>query len=73
MAQIGAENTFRRQLLFSESDVLTLLVPYIKKTLKLQDVTVMTVEEAKKSAAAPDTIIDLAEPGTPAFNFYNPV
>jgi leucyl-tRNA synthetase len=73
MAQLGAETAFRRQLMFSESDVLTLLIPYIKKTMKLQDVTVMTVEEAKKSAIAPDTIVDQAEPGTPAFNFYNPV
>ncbi|PVF99305.1 leucyl-tRNA synthetase [Serendipita vermifera] len=70
--QFGAEATFRRQLLFSEVEVLKLLVPYIKKNLKLQDVTVMTVEEARQASAAPDTLMDQAEPGTPAFNFYNP-
>lgn len=72
MAQIGAEATFRRQLLFSEVEVLNLLSPYIKKNLKLQDVNVLTVEEAKKGRVAPDSVIDQSEPGSPAFNFYNP-
>ncbi|CAG7851167.1 Putative leucine--tRNA ligase, cytoplasmic; AltName: Full=Leucyl-tRNA synthetase; Short=LeuRS [Serendipita indica DSM 11827] len=72
MAQLGAEATFRRQLLFDEAEVLTLLTPYITKNLKLIDVTVMRVEDAKEAKVAPDMIIDTAEPGSPAFNFYNP-
>jgi len=59
-------------LLFSELEVLTLLVPYIKKNLKMQDVNVMTVEEGRKAASAPVALLDQAEPGTPAFNFFNP-
>ncbi|KAG8781900.1 cytosolic leucyl tRNA synthetase [Serendipita sp. 398] len=72
IGQIGAEATFRRQLIFSEVEVLKLLIPYIKKNLKLTDVTVMTVEEAKSTSAAPDTSLEQAEPGSPSFNFYNP-
>lgn len=71
ITQLGAEAAFRRQLLFSEVEVLTLLIPYIKKNLKMQDVNVMTVEEGRK-ASAPDALLDQAEPGTPAFNFFNP-
>jgi leucyl-tRNA synthetase len=59
-------------LLFSEVEVLTLLIPYIKKNLKMQDVNVMTVDEGKKAASAPEVLLDQAEPGTPAFNFFNP-
>jgi hypothetical protein len=59
-------------LLFSEVDVLKLLIPYIKKNLKLQDVMVMTVEEARGASTAAENVLDQAEPGTPAFNFYNP-
>ena len=51
---------------------MTLLIPYIKKNLKMQDVNVMTVDEGKKAASAPEVLIDQAEPGTPAFNFFNP-
>ena len=72
IAQIGAEATFRRQLLFDEAEVLTLLSPYIMKNLKMGLVTVMRVEDGKETKAAPDMLIDTAEPGSPAFNFYNP-
>lgn len=76
MQQLGAEAAFKRQLLFSEVDVLNEILGYLKKTLNLVDAEVLTVDEAlAKSEANPQgynkMIIDSSEPGTPAFEFRN--
>ena len=73
MFQYGAETAFRRTLPFSESAVLSELLPYLKKTLNLVDAHVYSVEEArqKESEGFNKSIIDTSEPGTPAFEYYN--
>lgn len=55
---------------FSEVDVLRGVVPYIKKSLSLVDAEVLLVEEAKEKGFSPH-MIDGAEPGSPAFEYYN--
>ncbi|KAF9529079.1 hypothetical protein CPB83DRAFT_893789 [Crepidotus variabilis] len=73
MVQYGAETAFRRTLPFSESAVLSELLPYLKKTLNLKDAYVFSVEEARQKEAEgfSKAIIDTSEPGTPAFEYYN--
>jgi len=76
MAQFGAETAFRRTLPFSESKVLSEILPYLKKSLNLEDVEVMTVEEAGVQVAEgrtgyTKTIIESSEPGNPAFEYRN--
>jgi len=76
MQQFGAEAAFKRQLLFSEVDVLNEILGYLKKSLGLVDAEVLTVDEAlARSSAEPQgynkTIIESSEPGTPAFEFRN--
>ncbi|OCH88938.1 leucine-tRNA ligase [Obba rivulosa] len=73
MAQFGAETAFRRTLPFSEIKVLEEILPYLKKTLNLVDAEILLVDEAKASNH-PDVnqlIIESAEPGNPAFEYYN--
>jgi leucyl-tRNA synthetase len=63
-------------LSFSEIEVLEVLVPYVKKNLKIDTVKVMTVDEARARADEPGfipTLVEAAEPGTPAFIFFNVV
>jgi len=74
MAQYGAQTAFRRALPFSESAVLTELLPYLKKTLNLVDAEVISVEEAKAHEGEPGytkAIIETSEPGAPAFEYRN--
>ncbi|KAI5118474.1 hypothetical protein M0805_003735 [Coniferiporia weirii] len=73
IAQIGAGAAFQRSLSFSESDVLMELLPYLKKSLNLVDADVMMADEALKKDGPGYTknIIELAEPGSPAFEFRN--
>ena len=74
--QFGAEAAFKRQLLFSEVDVLNEILGYLKKSLSLVDAEILTVDEAlARSSTDPQgfnkTIIGGSEPGTPAFEFRN--
>jgi len=76
MQQFGAEAAFKRQLLFSEVDVLNETLGYLKKSLGLVDAEVLTVDVALgRSEADPQgynkMIIESSEPGTPAFEFRN--
>ena len=76
MQQFGAEAAFKRQLLFSEVDVLNEILGYLKKSLGLVDAEVLTVDEALARSEADSQgynkmIIESSEPGTPAFEFRN--
>jgi leucyl-tRNA synthetase len=72
MAQFGAQTAFRRTLPFSESQVLTEMLPYLKKTLNLVDAEIYTVEEARsKGEDVTQSIVESSEPGTPAFEYRN--
>ena len=54
--------------------MLKVLVPYIKRNLKIDTVNVMAVDEAKARAderGFTSSLVELAEPGTPAFIFFN--
>ena len=74
MAQFGARTAFRRTLSFIEKVVLKEIVPYIKKSLALVDVEILSVEEALAKTDEPGyrkIIIETSEPGRPAFEYYN--
>lgn len=76
IAEFGAETAFKRTLPFVETDVLREVLPYLKRTLTLVDVEVLSVEEALAHVEAGTTgysrmIIESSEPGSPAFEFRN--
>jgi leucyl-tRNA synthetase len=73
MAEFGTEVAFRRALPFSETAVLSEILPYLKRTLNLVHVDALTVEDAKSKEGLGYTqsIIDSAEPGSPAFEYRN--
>lgn len=74
IADFGAETAFRRALPFSESQVLGELLPYLKRTLNLEDGEVMSADDALAKAGEPGftkSIIESSEPGAPAFEFRN--
>jgi leucyl-tRNA synthetase len=59
-----------------ETDVLREVLPYLKRTLNLVDVEVLSVEEALARAEGGKagysrSIIESSEPGSPAFEFRN--
>ncbi|KAH9990344.1 leucyl-tRNA synthetase [Russula vinacea] len=74
--KFGAETAFKRKLPFVETDVLREVLPYLKRTLTLVDVEVLSAEEALEHAVAGKagysrSIIESSEPGSPAFEFRN--
>ena len=74
MSQYGAETAFRRTLPFSESLVLRELLAYLKKTLNLAEVEILSVEDARSKEQEhgyTKSIIDTSEPGSPAFEYFN--
>lgn len=73
IAEYGAPSAFRRTLPFSETTVLTEILPYLKRTLNLVDAEVLSVEDARKKEGPGYTrsIIDSSEPGSPAFEYRN--
>jgi len=76
IAEFGAETAFKRKLPFVETDVLREVLPYLKRTLNLVDVEVLSAEEALAHAEAGKAgynrqIIESSEPGSPAFEFRN--
>jgi leucyl-tRNA synthetase len=67
---------FKRKLLFVETDVLQEVLPYLKRTLNLVDVEILSVEEALEhvvvgKAGYSRMIVESSEPGSPAFEFRN--
>ena len=73
MVEFGATTAFRRTLPFSETAALAEILPYLKRTLNLVDVDVLTAEaaRAKEGPGYNRMIIDGAEPGSPAFEYRN--
>ncbi|KAJ6478559.1 hypothetical protein C8R47DRAFT_1138813 [Mycena vitilis] len=73
MAQFGAQTAFRRTLPFSEQDVLSEIIPYLKKSLNLVDVEVYSIVDAlaKQEEGFTKSIIDTSEPGNPAVEYRN--
>ncbi|KAJ7222478.1 hypothetical protein GGX14DRAFT_428848 [Mycena pura] len=73
MAQFGAQTAFRRTLPFSEKDVLSEIVTYLKKSLTLTDVEIYSVKDAlaKQEDGFTKSIIETSEPGSPAFEYRN--
>jgi len=73
MAEFGARAAFQRTLPFSENTVLLEILPYLKRTLNLVNVDILTVEDARSKEGPGYTrmIIDGAEPGNPAFEYRN--
>ena len=70
MAAHSAETAFNRTVTFSEVEVLHEIVPYVKKSLNLVDAGVYLVEDARNKGFSA-AIYETAEPGTPAFEYYN--
>ncbi|KAF5345811.1 hypothetical protein D9756_010874 [Leucocoprinus leucothites] len=76
MAQYGAQTAFNRTLPFSESQVLRELAPYLKKSLGLVDVEILSVGEAIQrvqggEAGFTKALIEGSEPGAPGFEYWN--
>ncbi|TCD62832.1 cytosolic leucyl tRNA synthetase [Steccherinum ochraceum] len=73
MVQFGAQTAFNRTVPFSEVDVLNEFLPYLKRTLDLVDVEVLLADDAKAKDGPGFTksIIESAEPGSPAFEYRN--
>ena len=73
MSQFGAQTAFNRSVPFSEVKVLHEILPYLKRTLNLQDAEVLIADEAKSKdvSVLTKTLIESAEPGNPAFEYYN--
>lgn len=73
MSQFGAQTAFNRTVLFSETTTLNELLPYLKRTLDLVDIEVLLAEDAKtkEGPGFTKTIIESAEPGSPAFEYRN--
>ncbi len=73
MAQFGTQTAFNRSVPFSEVKVLDEILPYLKRTLNLADAEVLSVEAArsKELSALTQALIESAEPGNPAFEYYN--
>ncbi|KAJ3575430.1 hypothetical protein NP233_g1086 [Leucocoprinus birnbaumii] len=76
MTQYGAQTAFNRTLPFNETNVLRELAPYLKKSLGLVDVEIMSVEEAVQRAQGGETgftkaLIESSEPGAPGFEYRN--
>jgi leucyl-tRNA synthetase len=74
MTQFGAQTAFRRTLSFVEEVVLKEIAPYIKKSLALADVEILSVNDALAKTNEPGytkNIIDTSEPGNPAFEYHN--
>ncbi|KAH8114896.1 leucine-tRNA ligase [Phellopilus nigrolimitatus] len=73
IAEFGARMAFQRTLPFSESTLLSVLLPYLKKSLNLVDAEVLMADDAlaKDEPGYTKFIIESAEPGSPAFEFRN--
>ncbi|KAF8130297.1 hypothetical protein EV363DRAFT_1335768 [Boletus edulis] len=73
MQDFGAKAAFNRSLSFSESQVLTEFLPYLKRSLNLVDAEVFLVDEAllRDEPGFTQTIIETSEPGSPAFEYRN--
>lgn len=55
---------------FAELEVLNETVAYLKRTLGLADVEVLMVDDAKAKGYSL-VMMEGAEPGSPAFEYYN--
>ena len=73
MSQFGAQTAFNRSVPFSEVKVLHEILPYLKRTLNLEDAEVLLVEDVKSKdlSVLTKALIETAEPGNPAFEYYN--
>ena len=70
MQTFGADTAFNRTVAFSEVEVLHEVVPYVKRSLNLVDADVYLVEDAREKGFSA-VLFEGAEPGTPAFEYYN--
>lgn len=71
-------SAFTRSLPFSELDALVSLMPYIKASMKFQDLSIISVEDAQAHLAAEGESstwskerMELSEPGSPSNQFWN--
>ncbi|KAG8908800.1 cytosolic leucyl tRNA synthetase [Tulasnella sp. 403] len=71
--EFGTATALNRTLLFSEREALEIILPYLKRHLGFSEGEVMSVEDVtgKEGPGFMDSIIKSAEPGSPAFVFWN--
>ncbi|KAJ7619401.1 hypothetical protein FB45DRAFT_930672 [Roridomyces roridus] len=63
---------FKKRMAQFERDVLSEIIPYLKKSLVLEEVEVYSVEDALgRQDGFTKSIIDASEPGNPAFEYRN--
>ncbi|GAA5823953.1 hypothetical protein JCM11251_003356 [Rhodosporidiobolus azoricus] len=74
IATLGYETAINRQVLFSESDVLTAAMPYIKRTLGMDNIEVLQTDSELAKDGTPgyvQPIVEAAEPGAPGIVLFN--
>ncbi|GAA5885136.1 hypothetical protein JCM16303_005871 [Sporobolomyces ruberrimus] len=74
IAMIGFDGAINRQILFSEEEVLRNAMPYIRRTLAIDNIEVASADSAPKGGDEPgyvQPIVEAAEPGSPGIVLYN--
>ncbi|GAA5852819.1 hypothetical protein JCM5353_007630 [Sporobolomyces roseus] len=75
IALIGFEGAINRQVLFSEEEVLRQAMPYFRRTLGMENISVAAAESASSGgegeAGYVQQIVESAEPGSPGIVLYN--
>ncbi|KAG8986294.1 cytosolic leucyl tRNA synthetase [Tulasnella sp. 427] len=73
IGEFGAAVALNRTLPFSEKEALEIILPYLKRNLGFREGEVVLADDAKgkEGPGYIPAIIETAEPGTPAFIFWN--
>lgn len=72
--ELGADAAFNRTPSFDEAQLLEVAMPYLRRTLGIEHVQVVLVENAQAGSLGYDMVpVEKAEPGSPGIVFYNPV
>ncbi|GAA5927076.1 hypothetical protein JCM1841_001908 [Sporobolomyces salmonicolor] len=72
IATIGFSTAIDRQILFSETETLQAAMPYIRRSLGIDDISVALCDDGKDGELGyVQPIVDAAEPGNPGIVLYN--
>lgn len=71
---VSPEVAFGRGTPFDEAEMLAKALPYLRRSLEIEDIEIVAIADVVKEGPAYDSAIaDAAEPGKPGVHFYNPV
>ncbi|GJN92309.1 hypothetical protein Rhopal_005339-T1 [Rhodotorula paludigena] len=72
IAAVGYERAVNREVSFSEADTLAAAMPYIRRSLGMDDISVAAAADAKEGEPGFEaSIVERAEPGAPGIVLYN--